>query len=183
MYLLDGVAERWKRQYNNALNTIPLNQQLQSSISLATPRKKKKTLSTNEKYKVAHATALEMVTLMAEQGMDDFNKKHAQLKPLLATWKEGTDSEVGDIPIEVSIEENFVEEIEEAPVDNTQKIPCKKMMHKMKTQKKMPCTKTHQTWMEFHYHILPKREEGPKNQIKVLLVCPGRDSRPVCHRN
>ena len=145
MYLLDGVAERWKRQYNNALNTIPLNQQLQSSISLATPRKKKKTLSTNEKYKVAHATALEMVTLMAEQGMDDFNKKHAQLKPLLATWKEGTDSEVGDIPIEVSIEENFVEEIEEAPVDNTQKIPCKKMMHKMKTQKKMPCTKTHQT--------------------------------------
>ena len=62
MFLLDGVAERWKRQYNNALNTIPLNQQFQSSISQATPRKKKKTLSTNEKYKVAHSTALEMVT-------------------------------------------------------------------------------------------------------------------------
>ena len=61
---------------------------------------------------------------MAEQGMDDFNKKHAQLKQLLATWKEGTYSQVGDIPIEVSVGENFVEEIEEAPEDdNTQETP------------------------------------------------------------
>ena len=81
-------------------------------------------LSTNEKYKVAHSTALEIVTLMAEQGMDDFNKKHAQLKHLLATRKEGTNSKIGDIPIEVSVGENFVEDIEEAPVDsNTQENP------------------------------------------------------------
>ena len=51
-------------------------------------------------------------------------KKHAQLKQLLATWKEGTYSQVGDIPIEVSVGENFVEEIEEAPEDdNTQETP------------------------------------------------------------
>ena len=115
LFLLDGVARRWTRQYNNDLNVRPLSHQLQSSVSQATPRKKKKTLSTNEKFKLAQATALEMVTMMAEEGMDDFNKKHGQLKQLLAKWKE--DSQFEDIQVAETVRDENVHQEEQEEND------------------------------------------------------------------
>ena len=108
LFFPDGVADRWTREYNNTLNVRPIIQ-YQPTVSQATPRRKK-TLSTNEKFKLAHATALEMVTMMAEEGMHRFTQKHDQLKNLLARWKDDIDSEIDEIPVPQPTGENATED-------------------------------------------------------------------------
>ena len=87
LFVPDLIAPRWTKDYNSCLNLRPFTQSA-ITVSEATPSRKKKTLTSNEKYKLANKTFQRMATLMADQGMQDFEKKLDLMKSILSNWEE-----------------------------------------------------------------------------------------------
>ena len=89
MYLLcaDLVAERWTSSYNNPINFRPAQEAVMSA-SKATPSRRKKILTGNEKFKLASKKLQKFATLLAETGMDEFDRKMKFLDGVLMNWEE-----------------------------------------------------------------------------------------------
>ena len=89
MYLFcaDLVAERWTSSYNNPINFRPAQEAVMSA-SKATPSRRKKILTGNEKFKFASKKLQKFATLLAETGMDEFDRKMKFLDGVLMNWEE-----------------------------------------------------------------------------------------------